>query len=186
MKKERMKPLVISLALVLLQTNTILAQTFTLKSKDIGGQMTLQQVLNGFGCTGKNLSPQLSWENAPAGTKSFAITIYDKDAPTGSGWWHWIVFNIPATISELKQGAGDPSKDLLPKGAIQSRTDFGNGGYGGPCPPEGDKPHQYIITIHALKTDNLDLDAKASAGLVGYYLNANTLAKASIIAYYQR
>src|SRR5215468_11973543 len=110
MNKQGMKQLVISLAAVVVQANTILAQTFKLKSKDIGGQMTLQQVLNGFGCTGQNLSPQLGWDNAPAGTKSFAITIYDKDAPTGSGWWHWIVFNIPATTNELKPGAGDASK----------------------------------------------------------------------------
>ena len=181
-----MKKLVGSAAIMMFVTNLCFAQTFTLKSKDIGGQMTLQQVLNGFGCTGKNLSPQLSWENAPVGTKSFAITIYDKDAPTGSGFWHWIVFNVPASTNELKQGAGDASKNLLPNGSIQSVTDFGQPGYGGPCPPEGDKPHQYLITIFALKTDNLGLDAKASPALVGFYLNANLLAKASIAAYYQR
>src|SRR5258705_971472 len=101
----------------MLLTNFSFAQTFTLKSRDIGGQMTAQQVLNGFGCTGQNLSPQLSWENAPAGTKSFAVTIYDKDAPTGSGWWHWVVFDIPANTNDLKQGAGDISKNLLPHGA---------------------------------------------------------------------
>lgn len=173
-------------AITIIMANLSFAQTFTLKSKDIGGQMTLQHVLNGFGCTGQNLSPQLSWENAPAGTKSFAITIYDKDAPTGSGFWHWVVFNIPASANELKQGAGDASKNLLPKGTIQSMTDFGQPGYGGPCPPDGDKPHQYLITIYALKSENLGLDAKASPALVGFYLNANTLAKASIVAYYQR
>ncbi len=181
-----MKKLISSVALIMLMANVSLGQTFTLKSRDIGGQMTLQQILNGFGCTGQNLSPQLSWENIPSGTKSFAITVYDKDAPTGSGFWHWVVFNIPATASELKQGAGDASKNLLPKGAVQGLTDFGQVGYGGPCPPEGDKPHQYLITIYALKTDNLGLDAKASPALVGFYLNANTLAKASIVAYYQR
>ena len=170
----------------ILMANFSFAQTFTLKSKDIGGQMTLQQVLSGFGCTGKNLSPQLSWENVPEGTKSFAITIYDKDAPTGSGWWHWVVFDIPSTASELKQGAGDASKNLLPAGAIQGVTDFGQAGYGGPCPPEGDKAHQYLITVYALKTDKLGLDSKASPALVGYYLSGNTLAKASIVAYYKR
>jgi len=166
--------------------NFSFAQTFTLKSKDIGGQMTLQQVLNGFGCTGQNFSPQLSWENTPSGTKSFAITIHDKDAPTGSGWWHWIVFDIPTTTNELKQGAGDASKNLLPAGAIQGTTDFGQTGYGGPCPPEGDKPHEYLITIYALKADKLGLDSKASPALVNYYLSGNTLAKASIVAYYKR
>ena len=170
----------------ILFANFSFAQTFTLNSKDIGGQMTLQQVLNGFGCTGKNLSPQLSWENAPAGTKSFAITIYDKDAPTGSGFWHWIVFDIPVNANELKQGAGDATKNLLPAGTVQGLTDFGQPGYGGPCPPEGDKPHEYLITIYALKTDKLGLDSKASAALVGFYINANMLAKASVVAYYKR
>jgi len=173
-------------AVMMLTASLSFAQTFTLKSKDLNGQVTSQQVLNGFGCTGQNLSPQLSWENAPAGTKSFAITVYDKDAPTGSGWWHWVVFDIPATSTELKRGAGDVAKKLLPDGAIQSITDFGSGGYGGPCPPQGDNPHQYIITVYALKTNNLGLDAKASPALVGYYLYSNTLAKASIVAYYQR
>jgi len=170
----------------MLTANLIKAQTFTLKSKDIGGQMTLQQVFNGFGCTGKNVSPQLSWENAPTGTKSFAITIYDKDAPTGSGWWHWVVFDIPSTVTELKQGAGDASQNLLPAGAIQGLTDFGQLGYGGPCPPEGDTPHEYLITIYALKTDKLGLDDKASPAVVGYYLHENVLAKASVVAYYKR
>lgn len=176
---------VLTLAFILV-SNFSIAQTFTLKSKDIGGQMTLQQVLNGFGCTGQNLSPQLSWENAPAGTKSFAITIHDKDAPTGSGWWHWIVFDIPATTKELKQGAGDSSKNLLPVGAIQGITDFGQPGYGGPCPPAGDKSHQYLITIYALKTEKLGLDSKASPALTGFYLNGNILGEASIVAYYKR
>ena len=166
--------------------NFSVAQTFTLKSKDINGQMTMQQVLNGFGCTGQNLSPQLSWENAPAGTKSFAVTIYDKDAPTGSGWWHWVVFDIPANIAELKRGAGDASKNLLPNGTVQGLTDFGQPGYGGPCPPQGDKPHEYLITIYALKAVKLGVDSKASAALVGFYINANVLAKASIVAYYNR
>lgn len=180
-----MKNAVILLAIALIAQSGF-AQTFTLRSKDLGGQATTQQVLNSFGCTGQNLSPQLSWENAPADTKSFAVTIHDEDAPTGSGFWHWIVFNIPANATELKQGAGDVSKNLLPKGSIQGMTDFGQPGYGGPCPPTGDKPHQYLITIYALKTDNLGLDAKASPGLVGFFLNNNALAKASIVTYYQR
>lgn len=174
------------LAAIILIAQSGFAQTFTLKSKDLGGQVTTQQVLNSFGCTGQNLSPQLSWENAPADTKSFAITIHDEDAPTGSGFWHWVVFNIPSNVTELKQGAGDASKNLLPKAAIQGMTDFGQPGYGGPCPPAGDQPHQYLITIYALKTDNLGLDAKASPGLVGFFLNSNALAKASIVTYYQR
>jgi Raf kinase inhibitor-like YbhB/YbcL family protein len=181
--KETFQPFLIAFMLL---ANFSFAQTFTLKSKDIDGQMTTQQVLNGFGCTGQNLSPQLSWENSPAGTKSFAITIHDKDAPTGSGWWHWVVFDIPANINELKRGAGDATKNVLPNGAVQGLTDFGQPGYGGPCPPQGDNPHEYLITIYALKSDKLGLDSKASAAMVGFYINANVLAKASLVAYYKR
>ena len=162
------------------------AQTFTLTSNSVGGQATLNEVFNGFGCTGGNVSPQLEWSNAPAGTKSFAITMYDKDAPTGSGWWHWLVFDLPAATSELPAGAGDPAKGGMPAGAIQGRTDFGMPGYGGPCPPPGHGAHQYVVTVHALSTDKLGLDASASPAVVGYTLNGSTLAKASIVFYYER
>ncbi|MBS1582678.1 MAG: YbhB/YbcL family Raf kinase inhibitor-like protein [Bacteroidetes bacterium] len=161
-------------------------QTFTLKSADVGGQATEKQVFNSFGCTGQNLSPQLSWENAPAGTKSFAITMYDPDAPTGSGFWHWVVFDLPATTTTLPTGAGDPNKGLLPAGAVQSMTDFGAPGYGGPCPPPGHGLHQYIVTVYALKTDKLGLDAKTGPPLVGFNLHGQTLAKASLVFYYGR
>lgn len=162
------------------------AQTFTLKSKNMGGQATNRQVFNGFGCTGENLSPQLYWENAPAETKSFAINMYDPDAPTGSGWWHWVLFDLPASTTELKEGAGDPSKGLLPAGTIQSINDMGQFGFGGPCPPVGDKYHQYIVTIYALKTDKLGLDKTANPALVGFSINHNVIAKSSIVFYYKR
>lgn len=162
------------------------AQTFTLKSKSVGGQATMDQVANSMGCTGKNISPQLSWENPPAGTKSFAVNMYDPDAPTGSGFWHWVVFDIPAGTNELKTGAGDISKNMMPAGAIQSITDAGKPGYIGPCPPEGHGFHRYIITVYALKVNKLGLDAKASPAMVGFYMFSNTLAKASIIFYYKR
>ena len=112
--------------------------------------------------------------------------MYDPDAPTGSGWWHWIVFDIPSTISELVSGAGDITLNLAPEGAIQSVTDYGANGYGGPCPPEGHGLHQYIITVYALKTDKLGLKENTNPAVVGYYLWNNTLAKASIVTYYQR
>ena len=111
------------LFLLLLNGLIVNAQTFTLKSQDVGGQATDKQVFNGFGCTGENLSPQLSWDNAPADAKSFAVTMYDKDAPTGSGWWHWLVFDIPSDVNELKSGIGNVEKNSAPKGAVQSRTD---------------------------------------------------------------
>ena len=177
----------IILSFVFLSTAIVLhAQTFTLRSKDIGGQATDKQVYNGFGCTGENLSPELYWENVPAGTKSFAITMYDPDAPTGSGFWHWVVFDIPANITELKTGAGNIAKGLIPAGTIQSNTDFGQPGYGGPCPPPGHGFHQYLITIYALKTDKLGLDKNATPAFVGFNLFSNTIAKASLVMYYKR
>jgi Raf kinase inhibitor-like YbhB/YbcL family protein len=162
------------------------AQEFTLKSTDLGGQLTENQVFSGFGCTGKNISPSLNWINAPKETKSFAFTVYDPDAPTGSGWWHWVVFNIPSDVNELKADAGNLQKGLAPKGSIQSRTDFGGPGFGGACPPQGDKPHRYVFTVYALDVAKLDLDANAPPAMVGFFLNQHVLAKASLIAYYGR
>ncbi len=162
------------------------AQTFTLKSNELGGQATENQVYNGFGCNGKNLSPQLFWEYPPKGTKSYAITMYDQDAPTGSGWWHWLIFDIPTATKELKSGAGNLSLNLAPVGSIQSLTDFQSKGYGGPCPPEGSNPHRYIITIYALKTDKLGLDANANPALVGFMLEQKFIEKSSLIFYYKR
>jgi Raf kinase inhibitor-like YbhB/YbcL family protein len=163
-----------------------LGQTFTLRRTDVGGQATEKQVYNGFGCAGGNVSPQLSWENVPEGTRSFAVTMYDPDAPTGSGWWHWLIFDISATARQLASDAGNLKMNLAPKGSVQSITDFGVPGYGGPCPPPGHGFHQYIITVYALKTDKLGLDEKAAPALVGYNLNSNTIQKASIVMYYGR
>lgn len=179
-----MKKSLTLLGAILFFANVSLAQTFTLKSKDIGGQATQKQFFNGMGCTGENVSPQLSWENAPAGTQAFAVTMYDKDAPTGSGFWHWVVFNIPATVTELKTGAGDVAKAIAPKECTQSTTDFGKPGYGGPCPPAG-APHEYLITVFALKT-KFDLPANSMPAIVGFYLSQATLAKASIVMYGQQ
>jgi Raf kinase inhibitor-like YbhB/YbcL family protein len=167
-------------------TSFLSAQTFTLKSKDIGGQATGKQVYNGFGCTGDNLSPELYWENVPAGTKSFAVTMYDPDAPTGSGFWHWVVFDIPAATTELQSGSGNIAKGLMPEGSIQSNTDFGQPGYGGPCPPAGHGFHEYRITVYALKVDKLGLDKNATPAFVGFNLFSNTIEKATLIMYYKR
>jgi hypothetical protein len=142
------------------------------------------QVYNGFGCNGKNVSPALKWSGAPSGTKSFAVTVYDPDAPTGSGWWHWVVYNIPATVSSLPGHAGDADGKQLPGGAVQGRTDFGTSGFGGACPPAGDKPHRYIFTVYALKSEKVDVPAGSTAAMVGYMLNANQLAKSSLTARY--
>jgi len=163
------------------------AAGFTLSAPAIkpGSMLTEAQVFKGFGCEGKNISPALKWSGAPKGTLSFAVTVYDPDAPTGSGWWHWVVYNIPAGTSELPEGVGADGKGL-PAGAVQGRTDFGAPGFGGACPPKGDKPHRYIFTVHALKTDKIEVPPDATAALVGFMLNANRLGKASFEARYGR
>jgi len=140
----------------------------------------------GFGCAGNNQSPHLAWSEAPAGTKSFAITCFDPDAPTGSGFWHWLVVNIPPDVTELAADAGNPKAPQLPRGALQTRTDFGTPGYGGPCPPAGDKPHRYIFTVYALKVDKIDVDAQSSAAMVGFMTQSNSLGKATFTATYGR
>ncbi len=181
-----MKKLFILFATVIYSQLLFGQKTFTLSSNDLGGQATQTEEFNGFGCVGQNQSPQLSWENAPEGTKSFAVTMYDPDAPTGSGWWHWVVFDIPSNVNELVSNAGNASLNLAPQEAIQSITNYGAKGYGGPCPPEDHGLHQYIVTVYALKTDKLGLDENTNPAVVGYYLWNNTIAKASIVTYYQR
>lgn len=153
---------------------------------DPGSRLTEQQVYAGFGCRGANRSPALVWHGAPEGTKSFAVTLYDPDAPTGSGWWHWLVYDIPATVTGLPAGAGTVDGKGLPPGARQGRTDFGSTGFGGACPPVGDRPHRYIFTLYALKTDKLEVPPDATAAFIGFALNANKLAQASFQATYGR
>jgi Raf kinase inhibitor-like YbhB/YbcL family protein len=140
----------------------------------------------GFECKGGNKSPHLAWSGAPAGTKSFAVTCYDPDAPTGSGFWHWLVVNIPPNVSELALDAGNPKAPKLPNGALQTRTDFGMPGYGGPCPPQGDHPHRYLFSVFAVNTDKLPVQADTSAAVVGFNLHFTTLAKAAIMGLYKR
>ncbi|MCW7536677.1 YbhB/YbcL family Raf kinase inhibitor-like protein [Aquabacterium sp. A7-Y] len=174
-------------AVLALSTGLAGAAEFSLRSPQVrdGGQLGTAQVFNGFGCSGGNRSPALQWSGAPQGTKSFAVTVYDPDAPTGSGWWHWVVYNLPASVTSLPEGAGTVG-GILPTGAVQGRTDYGTPGFGGACPPAGDKPHRYIFTVHALKTDKLDLPADASPALVGFMLHANRLGQARFTATYGR
>ena len=165
------------------------ASGFRLDSPDINSTrkpIANKHVFNGFGCEGENVSPAVVWQGAPKDTKSFALTVYDPDAPTGSGWWHWVVIDIPAESHGLPQGAGNAATKTLPAGARQIRTDYGVSGWGGPCPPKGDKPHRYIFTVHALKTEKLDVPADATAALVGFMINANRLGKATFEAKYGR
>lgn len=164
------------------------AAEFTLASASIkpGQSLSLDQVFDNFGCTGKNISPELHWANAPAGAKSFAVTVYDPDAPTGSGWWHWVVFNLPAKTQSLPAGAGDASGSQLPAGSQQGKTDYGTASFGGACPPPGDKPHRYVFTLYALKVEKLEIPEGASAAFIGYNIIANSLGKASFTAKYGR
>lgn len=164
-----------------LLASTVFAAEFTAESKDFAsGKVAQAQFAGIMGCTGKNVSPDISWSNAPEGTKSFLVTIYDKDAPTGSGWWHWVVANIPASATSLPAGAGtDASR--LPKGALMTPTDFGVPGYGGACPPEG-KEHDYTITVKALSVDKLPVPDTATPALIGFVSNMNALAVATVSA----
>jgi len=168
---------------LLVLTSNVMAEGFYLTSSDVQGQISNDQVFNGFGCSGKNISPQLSWKNAPTGTQSFAITVYDPDAPTGSGWWHWLVFNIPNSVDHLKTGA---SNKAMPSGAVESITSYGAKGFGGACPPKGDKAHRYIFTVYALNTKEIKQGVDATPALIGYFLNSHAISKASIMAYFGR
>lgn len=147
-----------------------------------GDKMPEKHVFNGMGYQGDNLSPHLAWEDAPEGTKSFVITCFDPDAPTGSGWWHWVVANIPAETTSLPQGAGS-GKAALPAGALQTRTDFGQAGYGGAAPPAGET-HRYIFSVHALDVGKIDVDEGASGAMVGFNVHFHVLASASLTVHY--
>jgi hypothetical protein len=182
-----MRHLLFAVALTSLSTLSY-ADNFKLSSPEIKPNSTMAKSFefNGFGCSGENKSPALKWSGAPEGTRSFAVTMYDPDAPTGSGWWHWMVINIPADTTELAAGAGVVNSTTLPKGALQNRIDYGVAAWGGTCPPQGDKPHRYIFTVYALKTDKIDVPSDASAALTGFMIHANTLGKAGFTARYGR
>ncbi|GHG87654.1 YbhB/YbcL family Raf kinase inhibitor-like protein [Pseudodonghicola xiamenensis] len=161
------------------------AEGFRLTSSTIaeGAQMNEEQVFAGFGCDGGNRSPQLSWSGAPEGTKSFAVTAYDPDAPTGSGWWHWQVVDIPASVTTLEAGASGTA--AMPAGAKEISNDYGVTSFGGACPPPGEV-HRYIFTIYALPVDTLGLPDGARNALAGFMINSMTLGSARITAVYTR
>jgi len=160
------------------------AESFTLGSETLKGQISKAQEFDGFGCNGENISPELHWSHAPKGTKSFAITVYDPDAPTGSGWWHWMIVNIPADTTKILTGAS--GKQTLPKGALETTTDYGHAGFGGACPPQGDKAHRYVFTVHALDVESLPVKSETKSSVVGFMINKHTIQKASVISYYKR
>jgi Raf kinase inhibitor-like YbhB/YbcL family protein len=162
--------------------------SFRLTSPDVSPQATIGNtyVFSGFGCKGGNRSPALAWQGAPGGTQSYALTVFDPDVPTGKGWWHWIVVDIPASVSSLATGAGEGSGTKLPAGSRQIRNDFGNAAYGGPCPPAGDKPHRYVFTVYALKMPHLDVPVDATPAVIDSAIHSNAIAETSFTVHYGR
>ena len=159
--------------------------SFTLQSADIkeGERLAADYVNSSEG--GRDLSPQLGWSGFPASTAGFAVTCFDPDAPTGSGFWHWAVAGIPPAVTELPRGAGGQSSKLLPKGAFQLRNDGGRPGYMGAAPPPGDRPHRYIFAVHALDVPSLQIGPSATPAVLGFNLTFHTLARATLTAIYQ-
>ncbi|MGO1070048.1 YbhB/YbcL family Raf kinase inhibitor-like protein [Lysobacter sp. CA199] len=160
------------------------AADFVVESPDVreGEVLAPAFVLKGAGCNGSNTSPRLDWKNPPAGTRSFAVTVHDLDAPGDAGFWHWLVVNIPAKTYLLDHGA---SNGGLPAGALQIRNDYGRAGYGGPCPPPG-QLHRYEFTVWALKTDKLKIETSAGGALAGFMIKQNALGQAKLTAKYER
>lgn len=158
--------------------------SFELRSDDVtdGEMMSSRQVFNSFGMTGENISPQLSWSGFPAETASFAVTCYDPDAPTGSGFWHWVLLGLPASVTSLPAGAGSGAG--LPDGAFHVRNDYGSADFGGAAPPAGDPPHRYVFAVHALDVPSLDVDDSISAAVAGFNLRFHTIARALLIPVY--
>lgn len=164
------------------------AADFSLSSASLkeGGVMPLDHVFNG--CGGRNISPDLQWQNAPAGTKSFAITAYDPDAPTGSGWWHWLLVNMPASSNSLPANAGDPASNLMPEGVQQGIPDGAapKPGYFGACPPKGDKPHRYVFSVIALSTDKINIVPTATPASTAFQINKYAVGRASMTVSFGR
>ncbi|MCP5065434.1 MAG: YbhB/YbcL family Raf kinase inhibitor-like protein [bacterium] len=162
--------------------------SFTVTSADLaeGQTLAMPQVSGVFGAGGEDISPQLQWSGFPAETKSFVVTCFDPDAPTGSGFWHWAVFNIPGTVTELATGAGARGAANLPGGAGQLNNDAGFDGYVGAAPPPGHGPHRYLFAVHALGVESLALDASATPAICGFNMFGNTLARAVVTALYEQ
>jgi hypothetical protein len=164
--------------------------SFTLSSPDLppGKPIAEQFTANAFGCHGPNQSPALKWSNPPAGTKSFAVTMFDPYRPPISGWWHWVVYDIPATTTQLPHNAGLPGDPGMPQGAQQGRPDgeAPEAHYYGPCPDVGDPPHHYTITVYALSVEHLKVPPTSTAANIDYEISTKTLAKSTIVRLFSR
>jgi Raf kinase inhibitor-like YbhB/YbcL family protein len=176
-------------ATMAMQTSTNAASSFVLTGtdKELVKSVPLVYTANAFGCTGGNTSPELHWSGAPAGTSSFVLTLFDPDErSTPSGWWHWIVYDLPPTTNSLPKGAGALKSALLPAGTLQGRSDLGENAYHGPCPAQGDPPHRYTFTIYALNVAKLPVPADSSGGMVTSIVQEHLLGKAVFVAHYGR
>lgn len=163
--------------------------SFSLTSSAFANNTTIPHLYSytGYGCTGHNVSPPLAWTAGPKNTKSYALTVFDPDARAGVGWWHWVAFDIPATVTRLPAGAGAGSDDLIPKGSIQGRNDFQIVGWGGPCPPPGSAPHHYVFTLYALDVDQLyGVSPLTSGPTLLKAMQGHVLAKATLIGRFGR
>lgn len=166
-------------------TTAAAAPHFVLSSPDFTSHGKLHRAQVNRRCGGRDISPALAWRDPPMGTKSFVLLMHDPDAPQAQGFWHWIVYDIPASVRSLPAGAGDASKHLMPAGAIQGRSDFGPVGYGGPCPPPG-KAHRYYFRIYALPVAKLNVPPNAAATVIAAYADATALGRAQLMATYGR
>ncbi|WP_325894878.1 YbhB/YbcL family Raf kinase inhibitor-like protein [Grimontia sp. NTOU-MAR1] len=176
-----MDPKIIALFSLITAVN---GSAMTLTSPQVTEGETLKkgQIFDGWGCKGNNHSPELKWMDPPEGTKSYAVTMYDPDAPTGSGWWHWVMINIPNDVQYLKLNAGEKGGGQMPKGAQMQRNDFGFVGFGGACPPPNASKHNYQITVYALDVETLGVSADGSPALAGYNILQHRIGEAQLIA----